>query len=74
VKADNPIGEWNTFLVRMVNDRVTCYLNGKQVLDNVILENYWQRNLPIYRKEQIELQNHGNTLYFKNVYVRELPY
>jgi hypothetical protein len=38
----------------------------------VILENYWDRSQPIYATGQIELQNHGNTLYFKNVYVKEL--
>ena len=26
------------------------------------------------REELIELQNHGNTLYFKNIYLKELPY
>ncbi|MFT5130902.1 MAG: hypothetical protein ACI8W8_004534 [Rhodothermales bacterium] len=74
VKADNPIGEWNTFLIRMVNDRTTVFLNGKHVLDEAVLENYWDRSKPVYRKEQIELQNHGNTLYFRNVFIRELPY
>lgn len=28
---------------------------------------------PIYASGQIELQNHGNTLYFKNIHVREVP-
>ena len=42
------------------------------VVDNVTMENYWERNRPIYPTGQIELQNHGNTLYFKNVYLREI--
>ena len=42
------------------------------VVDNVTLENYWERDQPIYPTGQIELQNHGNTLYFKNVFIREL--
>lgn len=73
VVADNPIGEWNTFYIKMVGERVTVKLNGKLVVDNVVLENYWERDKPIYETGQIELQNHGNTLYFRNVYVRELP-
>lgn len=73
VVADNPIGEWNTFFIKMVGERVTIKLNGKLVVDNVILENYWERDKPIYESGQIELQNHGNTLYFRNIYVRELP-
>jgi len=38
----------------------------------VPLENYWERDKPIYRTEQIELQHHGDPLYFKNVYIREI--
>ncbi len=74
VKADKPIMEWNTFLVRMVGDRATIYLNGQRVVNNSILENLWQQGVPIPRADQIELQNHGNNLWFKNIYVRELPY
>lgn len=72
VKADNPIGEWNTFYIKMVGEKVTVKLNGTLVVDEVVMENYWNRDKPIYPKEQIELQNHGNTLWFKNIYIREL--
>jgi len=71
--ADRPIGEWNTFLIRMVGEKVSVYLNDVLVVPAVTLENYWERDKPIYPTGQIELQNHGNTLYFKNIYVRELP-
>jgi hypothetical protein len=71
--ADRPIGKWNTFYIKMVGDKVTVKLNGKLVVDNVVLENYWERNKPIYPTGQIELQNHGSTLWFKNIYLRELP-
>ena len=73
VCADNPIGEWNTFRIKMIGEKVTVWLNDKLVVDNVVLENYWERDKPIYPTEQIELQNHGNTLYFKNIYIREIP-
>lgn len=73
VKADKPVGEWNTFYIKMVGEKVTVKLNGQLVVDNVPLENYWERDKPIYPKGSIELQNHGNTLYFKNIYIRELP-
>jgi hypothetical protein len=72
VKADKPVGEWNTFKIQMVGEKVSVWLNGKLVADNVTLENFWERNKPVYEKGTIELQNHGNTLYFRNVYVREL--
>jgi len=71
-RADNPVGEWNTFRIRMVGERVTVYLNGVLVVDDVVMENYWERNRPIYDSGQIELQAHGNPLYFRNIYIREI--
>jgi hypothetical protein len=73
VSADNPIGQWNTFFIRMVSDKVTVVLNGKTVVNNVAMENYWEREKPSYPLGPIELQSYGSTLYFKNIYVRELP-
>lgn len=73
VVADNPIGQWNTFHIIMKGDRVTVYLNGVLVTDNTILENYWNRNLPIFAKEQIELQAHGTYVAYRNIYLREIP-
>ena len=72
--VDKPVGEWNTFRIKMVGEKVTVWLNGELVVDNVVMENYWERDKPIYPTGQIELQNHGNTLYFKNIYLRELPH
>lgn len=73
VKADKPIGEWNTFRIKMVGDRVTIHLNDKLVTDNVTMEDYQEHDKPIPKTGQIELQNHGNTLYFRNIYIKELP-
>jgi len=72
VVADNPVNEWNTFRIKMVGERVTVHLNGVLVTDNVALENYWDRKLPIFTRDAIELQAHGEDLGFKNVYVREI--
>ena len=72
-KADRPIGEWNTFRIFMIGERVTVYLNDKLVVDNTVLENYWERDKPIYPSGQVELQAHGNPLYFRNVFIREIP-
>ena len=47
-------------------------LNDKLVTDNVVMENFWERDKPLYEKGTIELQNHGNTLYFRNIYIKEL--
>ena len=71
--ADNKVGEWNTFHIIMKGDKVTVYLNGILVTDHVALENYWDRTLPLFVKEQIELQAHGTFVSYRNIYVRELP-
>ena len=72
-KADKPVGQWNTFHIKMVGDKVTVTLNGVVVVNSVTMENLWEPEKPVYPTGQIELQNHGNTLYFKNIYIKELP-
>ena len=71
--ADNKLDEWNTFRILMKGDRVTVYLNGELVTDNVILENYWDKNRPIFDEEQIELQAHGSPVAYRDIYIREIP-
>lgn len=70
--ADKPVGQWNTFRIFMIGEKVTVILNGEIVVDNVIMENYWDEDIPIFPTGQIELQNHGNTLYFRNIFIREI--
>jgi hypothetical protein len=71
--TDKPVGEWNTFHITMHGDKVTVYLNGVLVVDNTPLENYWEPGKPLPAKGPIELQHHGDQLWFKNIYVKELP-
>ena len=71
--ADRQVGDWNRFHVIMRGDKVTVWLNGVLVVDNVTLENYWDRSRPIFPKEQIELQCHGDPTEWRNIFIRELP-
>ena len=73
VVADKPIGEWNTFFIRMIHDQVTIYLNGKLIVNAAPLENLWEKGKPIPKMEQIELQCHGHPVWWKNIYIKELP-
>ncbi len=70
--ADNPVGQWNRFRIKMVGEKVSVWLNGQMVVDNTVMENYWERDKPIYPTGQIELQSHGSTLWFRNIYIREI--
>jgi len=72
VCADRPVGQWNTFRIRMVGDRVTVHLNGVRVVDDVVLENYWDRKRPLWPRGPIELQSHATKLWFRNIFIREL--
>jgi len=75
-RVDKPVGQWNTFRIIMIGELVTIYLNDVLVVENVVMENYWERDKPIYSTGQIELQEHGcvgSRLYFRNVFIREIP-
>jgi hypothetical protein len=65
VKADNPIGQWNRFLITLRGDRLTVRLNGKLVLE--------EAHLPgIPEKGPLALQHHGYPIEFANLFIREL--
>jgi len=70
--ADNPVNEWNTFRITMIGENVTVYLNGELVVNNVRMDNYWNREIPIFEEGTIELQAHGNELAFRDIYVRKI--
>ena len=74
--ADNHIGEWNTFRIQVIGNRLTVDLNGKRVLDDAELP-----GLP--EEGPIALQHHGNKVngawqsppslvQFRNIYIKEL--
>lgn len=70
--ADKPIGEWNRMYIRMVGPYVTVKLNGKTVVDNVALENYYDRSKPPPIHGPIHLQTHGSETRFRNIFIREI--
>ncbi len=72
VIADKNVGDWNRFHVIMRGEKVSVWLNGVLVVDNVTLENYWDRKQAIFPVEQIELQCHGDPIEWRNVFIKEL--
>jgi hypothetical protein len=71
--ADNALGEWNSFKIKMIGENVSVWLNGELVVDNIPLENYWDRNQSIFPTEQIELQAHGSRVWYRDLYIKEIP-
>ncbi|MHC4299709.1 MAG: family 16 glycoside hydrolase [Planctomycetota bacterium] len=78
VRADNPVGEWNSMDVTLIGDRVTIMLNGKIVIDNAQIPD-------IAESGPIGLQHHGgmnkktgemspasSLIQFRNIWIRRL--
>jgi hypothetical protein len=65
VRADNPIGQWNRFIITMKGDRLTVDLNGKRVIENAHLPG-------VPKRGRIALQHHGDPIQFANLFVKEL--
>lgn len=75
--ADKPVGEWNTFDITVIGDEVTVKLNGELVVDKGKLLDYWNRQKGEVKAAPkmgpIELQFHGDRIWFRNIFVQELP-
>ena len=72
VLADKAFKQWNRFRILQVGERTTVWLNGKLVVDNARMENFWKRDEPMLRRGPIQLQTHGGEIRWKNIFVREL--
>ena len=72
IRADNPIGEWNTFFISMIGNKVTVFLNDVKVVDEVTFENWpaYDGRLPI--AGPIELQDAKSPLMFRNIFIRQV--
>ncbi len=71
VAADNPVGEWNSFKIKLVGDRVTVHLNDQLVVDDAPMETL-KKGDGIIEEGPILLQHHGNPLQFRNIFIKRL--
>lgn len=72
VLADKAFGEWNRLRIRQVGARTSVWMNGWQVVDHAIMENYWDRSQPLLRTGPIQLQTHGGEIRWRNVFIKEI--
>jgi len=70
--VDRPFGQWNEFRIRQIGDRTWVWLNGTLVVDNSVMENFWDRSKPLPERGPIMLQTHGGEIRWRNLYVREI--
>ena len=73
VKADKPFGEWNKVLIYQIGARTTVFLNDQLVVDHAIMENFYDRSLPLPARGPIILQTHGGEIRWRNISVSEIP-
>lgn len=72
VLADKPFGEWNRFRIVQIGARTSVWLNGEKVVDHAIMENFWDRESPLFASGPIALQTHGGEIRWRNIAIREL--
>jgi len=81
----NPAGEWNTIVIKVQDGKVTHTQNGTEVLSYELWTPAWDelvanskfKNFPgfqegVAKKGYIGLQDHGYTVWFRNIKLREL--
>ena len=72
VHADRPFGEWNHMRILQVGERTSVWLNEQLVVDWVVMENFWNRDLPLLARGPVQLQTHGGEIRFRNLRLREI--
>lgn len=71
---DKPFGEWNDLKITQIGARTSVVFNDTLVVDNAIMENYWDKDrlIPLPASGPIHLQTHGGEIRWRNIYVREI--
>ena len=83
---DRPFGEWNHFRIKMIGERVTVELNGKTVVQNAVMDNFFAHRKnkgegikangflvdPVPPRGPIQLQTHGSEIRWRNIFIREI--
>ena len=84
-KTINPAGEWNNLLLKVNNGNVIHIMNGTKVVEynlwtpewDELVQNSKFKNFPgfiegIAKEGYIGLQDHGYTIWFRNIKIREI--
>jgi hypothetical protein len=82
-KPWKPVGEWNQTKLKVNGNQVEHWLNGQKVLEYELHSEDWNarmmnskwKDFPAYgtiSKGLIDLQDHGNEVWFKNIFIKIL--
>jgi uncharacterized protein YaiE (UPF0345 family) len=78
-----PAGEWNVAEIISNNGKLDFLLNGTNVVSTTMWDDSWKKmvaaskfkDMPgfgTYKKGKIALQDHGNTVWYKNIQIKKL--
>lgn len=79
----HPYGEWNHIKIRLDKGRLTFRMNGKKVVETTMWDATWKEmvanskfkrwpEFATFYKGHIALQDHGDTVWFRNIRIRKL--
>jgi hypothetical protein len=73
--ADRPLGEWNSFVIKLVDSKVTVTLNDKVVMQDVPVEQGFDppNRGPETGPLRLQKSPHNVMTTFRNIFIRELP-
>ena len=84
-KTVNPAGEWNSIVIKVKDGKVTHTMNGKKVVSYTLWTPEWDELVQnskfknfkgfsdgIAKEGYIGLQDHGYSVWFRNIKIREL--
>jgi|SRR5882724_9397128 len=78
-----PVGEWNQAEIKSLNGKLDLYLNGENVVSTTMWDDNWNKMVAgskfkqwkgfgTFKKGKICLQDHGGTVWFRNIKIKKL--
>lgn len=82
-QAEKPVGEWNQVEIISNNGKLDFYLNSEHIVSTTMWDDTWRKMIAeskfkewpdfgTYKKGRIDLQDHGDDVWFRNIKIKRL--